>query len=58
MTEFFLMILFQLDMFQINLRLNNVNDINIGDTNYDEEDPDTIILNILLTSHIKFEKPK
>ena len=42
----------------INLRLSNVNDIDIGDTNYDEENPDTIIPNILLTSHIRFEKPK
>ena len=37
----------------LNIDLNN---INLDDTNYDEDDPDTIILIILLASHTKFEK--
>ena len=32
--------------------------INLDDTNYDEEDPDTIILIRHLVWHIKFEKGK
>ena len=39
----------------LNIDLNN---INLGDTNYDEDDPDTIILIRLLAWHIKFEKRK
>ena len=35
----------------LNIDLNN---INLDDTNYDEDDPDTIILVRLLASHIKF----
>ena len=34
------------------------NNINLDDTNYEEDDPDTIILIRLLAWHIKFEKPK
>ena len=37
----------------LNIDLNN---INLDDTNYDEDDPDTIILIRLLASHTKFEK--
>ena len=36
----------------------NLNNINIDDTNYEEDDPDTIILIRLLARHIKFEKGK
>ena len=39
----------------LNIDLNN---INCENTNYDEDDPDTIILIKLLAWHIKFEKPK
>ena len=39
----------------LNIDLNN---INLDDTNYDEDDPDTIILVRLLAWHIKFEKRK
>ena len=38
-----------------NIDLNN---INLGDTNYDEDYPDTIILVRLLAWHIKFKKRK
>ena len=34
------------------------NNIDLDDTNYDEEDPDNIILIRLLAWHIKFEKCK
>ena len=34
------------------------NNINLDDTNYDEDDPDTIILIRLLAWYIKFEKHK
>ena len=34
----------------------NLNNINLDDTNYEEDDPDTIILIRLLAWHIKFEK--
>ena len=36
----------------------NLNNINLGDNNYDEDDPDTIIHVRLLAWHIKFEKRK
>ena len=36
----------------------NLNSINLCSTNYDEDDPDTIILLRLLIWHIKFEKCK
>ena len=36
----------------------NVIKINLDDTNYDEDDPDTTILARLLTGDIKFEKSK
>ena len=36
----------------LNIDLNNIN----LDNNFDEDDPDTIILIRLLTWHIKFEK--
>ena len=36
----------------------NLNNINLDDTNYEEDDPDTIILIRLLAWHIKFEKRK
>ena len=36
----------------------NVININLDDTNYDEDDPDTTILARLLTGDIKFEKSK
>ena len=36
----------------------NLNNINLDDTNYEEDDPDTIILIRLLAWHIKFEKGK
>ena len=39
----------------LNIDLNN---INFDDSNYDEEDPDTIVLIRLLAWHIKFEKRK
>ena len=39
----------------LNIDLNN---IDLDDTNYDEEDPDTIIHIRLLVWHIKFEKCK
>ena len=38
----------------INIKLNNIN----IDNNFDENDPDTIILIKLLAWHIKFEKHK
>ena len=38
----------------LNTDLNNIN----FDNNFDEDDPDTIILTRLLTWHIKFEKRK
>ena len=38
----------------LNIDLNNIN----LDNNFDEDDPDTIILIRLLTWHIKFEKRK
>ena len=39
----------------INIDLNS---IDLGDTNYDEDDPDTIILVRILVWYIKFEKRK
>ena len=39
----------------LNIDLNN---INLGDTKYDKDDPDTIIHVRLLTWHIKFENAK
>ena len=36
----------------------NAININLDDTNYDEDDPDTTILAKLLTWDIKFEKSK
>ena len=36
----------------------NLDNINFDDTNYEKDDPDTIILIRLLTLHIKFEKHK
>ena len=39
----------------LNIDLNN---INLDDTNYDEDDPDTIILIRLLAWHSKFKKHK
>ena len=39
----------------LNMDLNN---INLDDTNYEEDDPDTIILIRLLAWHIEFEKRK
>ena len=39
----------------LNIDLNN---INLGDTNYDKDDPGTIIHVRLLTWHVKFEKRK
>ena len=36
----------------------NLNNINLDNTNYEEDDPDTIILIRLLAWHIKFEKCK
>ena len=36
----------------------DLNNINLGDTNYDEDDPDSIILIILLAWRIKVEKRK
>ena len=39
----------------LNMDLNN---INLEDTNYEEDDPDTIILIRLLAWHIEFEKRK
>ena len=36
----------------------NLNNINLDDANYEEDDPDTIILVTLLAWHIKFEKRK
>ena len=39
----------------LNIDLNN---INLNNTNYDEDDPDIIILARLLAWHIKFEKCK
>ena len=36
----------------------NLNNINLEDTNYDQDDPDTIISIRFLVRHIKFEKRK
>ena len=36
----------------------NLDNINFGDTNYEEDDPDTIISGRVLAWHIKFEKRK
>ena len=36
----------------------DLNNINLNDTNYDEDDPETIIHVRLLALHIKFEKCK
>ena len=36
----------------------DLNNINFNDTNYDEDDPDTVILIRLLAWHIKFKKRK
>ena len=36
----------------------NLNNINLEDTNYDQDDPDTIISIRFLVRHIKFEKHK
>ena len=36
----------------------DINNINLDGTNSDEDDPDTILLLILLDWHIKFEKHK
>ena len=36
----------------------NLNNINLDDTNYEEDDPDTNILFRLLAWHSKFEKGK
>ena len=38
----------------LNIDLTNIN----LDNNFDEDDPDTIIVIIVLTSYIKFEKLK
>ena len=35
-----------------------ISNINLDDTNYDEDDPDTIIIVRLLAWHFKFEKCK
>ena len=36
----------------------NLNNINLDDTEYEKDDPDTVILIRLLPWHIKFEKRK
>ena len=36
----------------------NTNNINLDDTNYDEDDPDNSILTGILAWHSKFEKSK
>ena len=36
----------------------NINNINLDDSNYEEDDTDTIILTRLLSWHIKLEKRK
>ena len=36
----------------------NLNNINLDDTNYEKDDPDTIILVRFLAWHVKFEKCK
>ena len=36
----------------------NLNNINLDDTNYEEDDPDTIIIIRFLAWHIKIEKRK
>ena len=36
----------------------NLNNINLDDTNYERNEPDTIILTRLLAWHIEFEKCK
>ena len=36
----------------------NLNNINLDDTKYEKDDPDTVILIRLLPWHIKFEKRK
>ena len=36
----------------------NLNNINLDDNNYEEDDPDTIVFIRLLAWHIKFEKRK
>ena len=38
--------------------ITDLNNIDHDDTNYEEDDPDTIILIKLLASHFKFEKRK
>ena len=43
------------DMGVLNIDLNN---INLDDSNYDEDDPETIIYIRLLAWHMKFEKHK
>ena len=43
------------EMVILNIDLNN---INIDNTNYDKDDPDTIIFIRLLAWHIRFEKRK
>ena len=36
----------------------NLNNINLDDTKYEKDDPDTVILIRILPWHIKFEKRK
>ena len=36
----------------------DINNVNLDDTNYDEDDPDTTILARRLAQHMKFEKRK
>ena len=38
--------------------VKNLNNVNVHDTNYEEDDPNTIILVRLLAWHSTFEKPK
>ena len=47
-------VFFSNEMGILNIDLNNIN----VDNNFDEDDPDTIILIRLLAWHIKFEKRK
>ena len=36
----------------------NLNNINLDNTNYEEDDPDTIVFGRILASHIEFQKHK
>ena len=54
----FLLVLTVFSCNEMDILSIDLNNINLDDTNYDEDDPETIIYIRLLAWHIKFEKRK